>query len=150
MKTCKHCGGPNSPRNSICDYCGLAFDPDTIPELTAEEKAARKMKADAEAYKNKPLIEFESADGTPTLTVNPENGRPISIDDPIGTAVSVAGLAGVFLGNIVRGGGNSRGEPNNRPGRHGQDRPGRQNMGCMSFGCLLPVILMVILLLVAL
>lgn len=142
MKICEYCGGPSNDRAKACEYCGMSFPEDTIPEMTESEKAEEAAKVAEIEYKNKPLVEFESADGTPTLIINPENGKQISIDDPIGKAASLAGLASVVLSSVQRSGSNGHQPP--MPGHQPSSfhRPGRQrsSSGCANVGCLLPIL----------
>ena len=43
MKECSHCGGPNAPENRICDYCGMGFGEETIPEGSIDPREQAKI-----------------------------------------------------------------------------------------------------------
>ena len=60
MKECTHCGGPNAPENRVCDYCGMGFSEDTIPEGSTDPREQARLDAEAwkEANREKDLIEF--------------------------------------------------------------------------------------------
>ena len=64
MKECTHCGGPNAPENRVCDYCGMGFSEDTIPEGSIDPREQAKLDAEAwkEANREKELVEFNLDD----------------------------------------------------------------------------------------
>ena len=59
MKECTHCGGPNAPENRVCDYCGMGFSEDTIPEGSVDPREQAKLDAEAwkEANREKEIID---------------------------------------------------------------------------------------------
>lgn len=94
MKECTHCGGPNPPENRVCDYCGMGFDEDTIPEGSIDPREQAKLDEAAwkEANREKDLVEFNlSGKDDQNVTINMPNGQSIRINDPVEKAAALAG-----------------------------------------------------------
>ncbi len=94
MKECTHCGGPNAPENRICDYCGMGFSADTIPEGSVDPRDTAKQEAEAlkEALREKNLFEFNlDSPEDQNLTINTPFGEKIVINDPVEKATSLMG-----------------------------------------------------------
>lgn len=94
MKECTHCGGPNAPENRICDYCGMGFDEETIPEGSVDPREQAKLDAEAmrEAMREKDLVEFNLDKSTgQNVTINTPSGKKIVINDPVEKAAALAG-----------------------------------------------------------
>ena len=150
MKECTHCGGPNAPENRICDYCGMGFGEETIPEGSIDPREQEKIDREAwiEANREKEVIEFnlDSKDDQ-HMNVNLPNGQTIRINDPVEKAAALAGTiltgsAASAMKKIGSGGikipglegddprFNPWGAPNKKPA------PVKKSSGCL--GCLLP------------
>ncbi len=159
MKECIHCGGPNAPENRICDYCGMGFDEETIPEGSVDPREQAKLDREAwiEANREKDLVEFNlDSKSDQHVNVNLPNGQTIRINDPVEKAAALAGTlltgsaastlrkvgsGGIKLPNISLEGddprfgpGSSHRDPGHRPG----PKPGKTSVGCL--GCALPVL----------
>ena len=162
MKECSHCGGPNAPENRICDYCGMGFGEETIPEGSIDPREQAKIDKEAwiEANREKDVVEFNlNSKDDQHVNVNLPNGQTIRINDPVEKAAAIAGTilsgsAASTLKKISSGGFNIPGlEPDDprfspvaRPGRpRPQSGPGgsKKSAGCLT------LVLMVIALIVA-
>ena len=164
MKECTHCGGPNAPENRVCDYCGMGFSEDTIPEGSVDPREQAKLDAEAwkEANREKELVEF-NLDSTKdqNVAINLPNGQTIRINDPIEKAAALAGTvltgsaaatlkkvgwaaADVIASNLD--GDDPRFGPgsNRRPQSKRPQQPAKSSGGCLGFGCVLPAALSVI------
>ena len=150
MKECIHCGGPNAPENRVCDYCGMAFDAETIPEGSIDPREQAKLDEEAwmEGMREKQLVELNLDKTTDqNVTINTPGGQKIVINDPIEKAAAVAGTvlsgsAGMAAKAIGQGLSNLPGlqdDPRFGPGpsrpasRAPAKRPGKRKSG---FGCL--------------
>ena len=154
MKECTHCGGPNAPENRVCDYCGMGFDEDTIPEGSIDPREQARLDEEAwkEAHREKELVEFNlGGKDDQNVMINMPNGQSIRINDPIEKAATVAGVlltgtAGSALKKIGSaakrlpglepddprfGGGSSPKRPSQRPSS-------KKSRGCLGLGCVLP------------
>ncbi len=161
MKECTHCGGPNAPENRVCDYCGMGFDEDTIPEGSIDPREQAKLDAEAwkEANREKELVELnlDGKDSDQNVAINLPNGQTIRINDPIEKAASIAGtvLTGSAAATLKKVGGaaadviasNLDGDdPRFGPGSAKKPQvkkprqPSKKSGGCLSFGCLLPAL----------
>ena len=164
MKECTHCGGPNAPENRVCDYCGMGFSEDTIPEGSIDPREQAKLDAEAwkEANREKDLVEF-NLDGKndQNVAINLPNGQTIRINDPIEKAAALAGtvLTGSAAATLKKVGGaaadviasNLDGDDprfgpgsNRRPQSKRPQQPAKSSGGCLGFGCVLPAALSVI------
>ena len=163
MKECTHCGGPNAPENRICDYCGMGFGEDTIPEGSIDPREQAKLDAEAwkEANREKELVEFslDSKDNQ-HVNVNLPNGQTIRINDPVEKAAALAGtvLTGSAASTLKKIGGSAGqfisaglepddprfgpGPGKSKPASSG--KPGKKSSGCMGFGCLLPAAVLIL------
>ena len=163
MKECTHCGGPNAPENRICDYCGMGFDEDTIPEGSIDPREQAKLDREAwiEANREKDLVELnlDSKDDQ-HVNVNLPNGQTIRINDPVEKAAALAGTiltgsaastlkkvssGGIKLPNIGLEPDDPRfgpGPSRKTPGSHPGPKPGKKSAGCL--GCALPVLCVVL------
>lgn len=160
MKECTHCGGPNAPENRICDYCGMGFDEDSIPEgsIDPREQAKRDREAWIEANREKDLVEFNlNSKDDQHVNVNLPNGQTIRINDPVEKAAALAGTiltgsaastlkkvssGGFKLPNISLEADDPRFNPaassQRRPASSPNPGPGKKSAGCL--GCALPVL----------
>ncbi len=94
MKECTHCGGPNALENRVCDYCGMGFSEDTIPEGSVDPRETAKREAEAmkEALREKNLFEFNlDSSEDQNITINTPFGEKIVINDPVEKASSLMG-----------------------------------------------------------
>lgn len=164
MKECTHCGGPNAPENRVCDYCGMGFSEDTIPEGSIDPREQAKLDAEAwkEANREKDLIEFNlNSKNDQNVAINLPNGQTVRINDPIEKAAAIAGaaLTGSAASALKKVGGaaadviasNLDGDdPRFGPGsvrkpQSQKSRPSaKKSGGCFGFGCLLPAALTVL------
>ncbi len=163
MKECTHCGGPNAPENRICDYCGMGFGEDTIPEGSIDPREQAKLDAEAwkEANREKELVEFNlDSKNDQNVAINLPNGQTIRINDPVEKAAALAGtvLTGSAASTLKKIGGSagqfiSAGlEPDDPrfgpgPGKSkpsGSGKPSKKSSGCMGFGCLLPAAVLIL------
>ena len=109
MKECTHCGGPNAPENGVCDYCGMGFSEDTIPEGSVDPREQAKLDEAAwrEANREKDLVEFslDSKDDQ-HVNVNLPGGQTIRINDPVEKAAALAGtlLTGTTASTLKKAG----------------------------------------------
>ncbi len=112
MKECTHCGGPNAPENRVCDYCGMGFSADTIPEGSVDPRDTAKLENEAlkEALKEAKLFEFNlDSPENQNVTINTPFGQKIVINDPVEKASSLmgslltgaAGAAGSAINNSM-------------------------------------------------
>ena len=135
MKECTHCGAPNAPENRVCDYCGMGFSEDTIPEGSVDPRETAKEEAEAyaESLKEKKPIEVNLDDTEDqNITINTSSGEKIVINDPVEKASSLvsslitgaAAVAGAAVGSSMNNNGNRR--PPEPPRDRGMDR-GPQN-----------------------
>lgn len=159
MKECTHCGGPNAPENRICDYCGMGFDEETIPEGSVDPREQAKLDREAwiEANREKDLVEFNlDSKSDQHVNVNLPNGQTIRINDPVEKAAALAGTlltgsaastlrkvgtGGIKLPNIGLEPDDPRfgpGTPHRTPGSRPRPKPGKRSAGCL--GCALPVL----------
>ena len=166
MKECTHCGGPNAPENRICDYCGMGFGEETIPEGSVDPREQAKIDRAAwiEANREKDVVEFnlDSKDDQ-HVNVNLPNGQTIRINDPVEKAAAIAGTiltgsAASTLKKVGSGGfkipGLEPDDPRFNPGARPSQKPvqypkpgsGKKSSGCLGFGCLIPVLAAVVLL----
>jgi len=158
MKECTHCGGPNAPENRICDYCGMGFAEDTIPEGSIDPREQAKIDKAAwiEANRQKDLVEFnlDSKDDQ-HVNVNLPGGQTIRINDPVEKAAAIAGtvlsgsaastLKKVSSGKIKIPSINLDNDPRFGPG--GSKKvpvPGKKSASCL--GCVIPAAVVSILL----
>lgn len=134
MKECTHCGAPNAPENRVCDYCGMGFSEDTIPEGSVDPRETAKEEAEAyaESLKEKKPIEVNLDDTEDqNITINTSSGEKIVINDPVEKASSLvsslitgaAAVAGAAVGSSMNNGNRRPPEP---PRDRGMDR-GPQN-----------------------
>ena len=164
MKECTHCGGPNAPENRVCDYCGMGFDEDTIPEGSIDPREQARLDEEAwkEAHREKELVEFNlGGKDDQNVMINMPNGQSIRINDPIEKAAALAGtvLTGSAAATLKKVGGaaadviasNLDGDDprfgpgsNRRPQSKRPQQPGKSSGGCVGFGCVLPAALSVI------
>lgn len=161
MKECTHCGGPNAPENRICDYCGMGFGEDTIPEGSVDPREQAKLDEAAwmEANREKDLVEL-SLDGKDDqhIDVNLPSGQTIRINDPVEKAAALAGtiLTGSAASTLKKVGGSAGkviadalgpDDPRFGPGpskpKPGKPQQKAKSSGCM--GCVLPAALIIIL-----
>lgn len=164
MKECTHCGGPNAPENRICDYCGMGFDEETIPEGSIDPREQAKLDREAwiEANREKDVVEFNlDSKNDQHVNVNLPNGQTIRINDPVEKAAALAGTlltgsaastlkkvgsGGIKLPNISLDPDDPRfgpGPSRKDPGSHPVKKPGKKSAGCL--GCVLPVLCAVLL-----
>ena len=164
MKECTHCGGPNAPENRVCDYCGMGFDEDTIPEGSIDPREQAKLDREAwiEANREKDLVELKlDSKDDQHVNVNLPNGQTIRINDPVEKAAAIAGtlLSGTAASTFrkVSSGGFKMpniglepddprfgpGSPHRGPGPAPRPTPGKKASGCLTL--VLPVILMIVL-----
>ena len=158
MKECTHCGGPNAPENRVCDYCGMGFAEDTIPEGSIDPREQAKIDRAAwiEANREKDVVEFNlNSKDDQHVNVNLPNGQTIRINDPVEKAAAIAGTllsgsAASTLKKVSSGGiripGLEGDDPRFNPNARPVPRP--SNSGKKSAGCLtlvLAVIVMVVL-----
>ena len=162
MKECSHCGGPNPPENRICDYCGMGFGEETIPEGSIDPREQAKIDREAwiEANREKDVVEFNlNSKDDQHVNVNLPNGQTIRINDPVEKAAAIAGTlltgsASSVLRKVGSGGFNIPGlepddprfSPNARPGRpQPQSKPGggKKTAGCLTL--VLTVIVLIVL-----
>ena len=164
MKECTHCGGPNAPENRVCDYCGMGFSEDTIPEGSIDPREQAKLDAEAwkEANREKELVEF-NLDGKDdqNVAINLPNGQTIRINDPIEKATALAGtvLTGSAAATLKKVGGVAAdvissgldGDdprfgpgPSKKPQAKKPQQTAKKSGGCLGFGCLLPAALTVL------
>ena len=155
MKECTHCGGPNAPENRICDYCGMGFGEDTIPEGSIDPREQAKIDRAAwiEANREKDMVEFNlNSKDDQHVNVNLPNGQTIRINDPVEKAAAIAGtlLSGSAASTLkkVSSGGfkipglegdDPRFNPNARP------IPKPSGSGKKSSGCLTLVLVVIVL-----
>ena len=158
MKECTHCGGPNAPENRICDYCGMGFDEETIPEGSIDPREQAKLDEAAwkEANREKELVEF-NIDGTnnQNVTINMPNGQSIRINDPIEKAATVAGavLTGSTASTLKKIGSSAAKHfpglepddprfgpgPSQKKAAGSSSRPAsKKSKGCLGLGCVIP------------
>ena len=162
MKECTHCGGPNAPENRVCDYCGMGFGEDTIPEGSVDPREQARLDAEAwkEANREKDLVEFNlNSKDDQNVAINLPNGQTIRINDPIEKAAALAGTvltgsaasalkkAGSSAGRIISenlpaddprfGPGSSSSASRSKP------QQTAKKSGCL--GCVIPVVIMVVL-----
>ena len=160
MKECTHCGGPNAPENRICDYCGMGFDQETIPEGSIDPREQAKIDKAAwiEANREKDLVEFnlDSKDNQ-HINVNLPGGQKIRINDPVEKAAALAGtvltgsaastLKKVASGNIkLPNIGLEPDDPRFGPGSSNPQKPSTSKKSSGFLGCLIPVLIMMVLL----
>ena len=159
MKECTHCGGPNPPENRICDYCGMGFGEDTIPEGSVDPREQAKIDKAAwiEANRKKDAVEFrlDSKDDQ-HVNVNLPNGQTIRINDPVEKAAAVAGtlLSGAASSTLRKVSSGALKLPNISldddprfgPGKIPVKKPSsvKKSSGCL--GCVIPVIVGIIIL----
>ena len=164
MKECTHCGGPNAPENRVCDYCGMGFSEDTIPEGSIDPREQAKLDAEAwkEANREKELVEF-NLDGKDdqNVAINLPNGQTIRINDPIEKATALAGtvLTGSAAATLKKVGGVAAdvissgldGDdprfgpgPSKKPQAKKPQQTAKKSGGCLGLGCLLPAALTVL------
>ena len=161
MKECTHCGGPNAPENRICDYCGMGFGEETIPEGSVDPREQAKLDEAAwiEANREKELMEF-SLDGKDDqhINVNLPSGQTIRINDPVEKAAALAGtiLTGSAASTLKKVGGAAgrviadsldADDPRFGPGS-GKAKPRKpqhkaKSSGCI--GCVLPAAVVAVL-----
>ena len=154
MKECTHCGGPNAPENRICDYCGMGFSEDTIPEgsIDPREKAELDEAAWKEAHREKELVEFNlNSKDDQHVNVNLPGGQTIRINDPVEKAAALAGtiLTGSAASALRKAGSSAAKrmpslEPDDPRFGPGPSKPssmrspaGSKNSGCFGLGCVL-------------
>lgn len=162
MKECTHCGGPNAPENRICDYCGMGFSEDTIPEGSIDPREQAKLDAEAwkEANRQKDLVEFnlDSKDDQ-NVAINLPNGQTIRINDPVEKAAALAGtvLSGSAASVLKKAGSSAAkvissglepDDPRFGPGPGNSASPQRPSSkkggGCLGFGCIIPVLVTIL------
>ena len=164
MKECTHCGGPNAPENRVCDYCGMGFSEDTIPEGSIDPREQAKLDAEAwkEANREKELVEF-NLDGKDdqNVAINLPNGQTIRINDPIEKATALAGtvLTGSAAATLKKVGGVAAdvissgldGDdprfgpgPSKKPQAKKPQQTAKKSGGCLGFGCVLPAVFAVL------
>ena len=164
MKECTHCGGPNAPENRVCDYCGMGFGEDTIPEGSIDPREQAKLYAEAwkEANREKDLVELNlNSKDDQNVAINLPSGQTIRINDPIEKATAIAGtvLTGSAAATLQKVGGlaadvissNLDGDDprfgpgsDKKPQAKKPQQPAKKSGGCMSFGCMLPAVLTVL------
>ena len=154
MKECTHCGGPNAPENRVCDYCGMGFSEDTIPEGSIDPREQAKLDAEAwkDANREKDLVELNlSGKDDQNVAINLPNGQTIRINDPIekaaalagtvltGSAASVLKKAGSGAAKVISAG-LEPDDPRFGPGKpsSGQKPAAKKSGGCLGFGCIIP------------
>lgn len=155
MKECTHCGGPNAPENRICDYCGMGFDQETIPEGSIDPREQAKIDKAAwiEANREKDLVEFnlDSKDNQ-HINVNLPGGQKIRINDPVEKAAALAGtvLTGSAASTLKKvTSGNLKfpnislepDDPRFGPGSSTPKKPSSTKKSSSLFGCLIPVLI---------
>ena len=158
MKECTHCGGPNAPENRICDYCGMGFGEETIPEGSIDPREQAKLDKEAciEANREKDVVEFNlNSKDDQHVNVNLPNGQTIRINDPVEKAAALAGTilsgsAASTLKKVSSGGFSIPGlepdDPRFGPGsgKSPVKKPSANKSGsCL--GCIIPVIAVTIL-----
>ncbi len=162
MKECLHCGGPNAPENRICDYCGMGFSEDTIPEGSIDPREQAKLEEEAwkEANREKDLVEF-NLDGKndQNVAINLPNGQTIRINDPIEKATALAGTvltgsaatvlkkAGEGAAKVISSGlepDDPRFGPGSRKPSSASKPSPKKSGGCLGLGCLIPVIIAIL------
>ncbi len=161
MKECTHCGGPNAPENRVCDYCGMGFDENTIPEGSIDPREQERLDAEAwkEAHREKDVVEFnlDSKDDQ-NVAINLPNGQTIRINDPIEKAAAIAGtmLTGSAASTLKKVGGTAArvitsnldgDDPRFGPGSSKPKSPqqsGKKSSGCLGFGCVIPAAVMLL------
>lgn len=161
MKECTHCGGPNAPENRVCDYCGMGFGEDTIPEGSIDPREQAKLDREAwiEANREKDVVEFKlDSKDDQHVNVNLPGGQTIRINDPVEKAAAVAGtvlsgaaastLKKVTSGNIDLSNLGLGDDPRFNPGGGSSVKkplPSKQkSSGCL--GCVIPALSLIILL----
>ena len=154
MKECSHCGGPNAPENRICDYCGMGFGEETIPEGSIDPREQAKLDREAwiEANREKEVVEFNlNSKDDQHVNVNLPNGQTIRINDPVEKAAALAGTiltgsAASTLKKVSSGGfkipGLDPDDPRFGPGPGKSPIPvkkpsSKKSTGCI--GCMIPV-----------
>ena len=154
MKECTHCGGPNAPENRICDYCGMGFGEETIPEGSVDPREQAKLDREAwiEANREKEVVEFNlNSKDDQHVNVNLPNGQVIRINDPVEKAAALAGTiltgsAASTLKKVSSGGikipGLDADDPRFGPGSGKIPVPAKKpspkkSAGCI--GCMIPV-----------
>ncbi len=154
MKECTHCGGPNAPENRICDYCGMGFGEETIPEGSVDPREQAKLDREAwiEANREKEVVEFNlNSKDDQHVNVNLPNGQVIRINDPVEKAAALAGTiltgsAASTLKKVSSGGikipGLDADDPRFGPGPGKSPVPAKKpspkkSAGCI--GCMIPV-----------
>ena len=155
MKECTHCGGPNAPENRICDYCGMGFDEDSIPEGSIDPREQEKLDRETwiEANREKDLVELKlDSKDDQHVNVNLPNGQTIRINDPVEKAAALAGTiltgsAASALKKVSSGGFRlpelEPDDPRFGPGRRPhKPAPSKKSAGC--FILILPVIAIII------
>lgn len=163
MKECTHCGGPNAPENRVCDYCGMGFDEDSIPEGSIDPREQAKIDREAwiEANREKELVELNlDSKEDQHVNVNLPNGQTIRINDPVEKAAALAGtiLTGSAASALKKVGSSAGqfisaglepddprfgpGPGNSRPGKPAPSR--KKSSGCMGFGCMLPASVLIL------
>ena len=152
MKECTHCGGPNAPENRVCDYCGMGFDQETIPEGSIDPREQAKIDRAAwiEANRQKDVVEFKmDSKDDQHVNVNLPNGQTIRIDDPMEKASALAGTVltgaaaaakmassgGVNLPNL-----GLEDDPRFGPGKPSHKKPGPAKKSSSCLGCVIPVL----------
>lgn len=156
MKECTHCGGPNAPENRICDYCGMGFDEDSIPEGSIDPREKERLEREAwiEANREKDIVELKlDSKDDQHVNVNLPNGQTIRINDPVEKAAALAGTiltgsAASALKKVSSGSikipGFEPDDPRFGPSRsHHRPTPSKKSSGC--FVLMLPVIIVMIL-----
>lgn len=159
MKECTHCGGPNAPENRICDYCGMGFDEDSIPEGSIDPREQAKLDREAwiEANRRKEVVEFnlDSKDDQ-HVNINLPGGQTVRINDPLEKAAALAGtvLTGSAASTLKKIGsgrisipGLEPDDPRFNPGRIPSRRPApskKKSAGCL--GCVIPAAVVLLLL----
>lgn len=158
MKECTHCGGPNAPENRICDYCGMGFGEETIPEGSIDPREQAKLDKEAwiEANREKDVVEFNlNSKDDQHVNVNLPNGQTIRINDPVEKAAALAGtiLSGSAASTLKKVSSGEFSIPGLEPddprfgsgsGKSPVKKPSANKSGsCL--GCIIPVIAVTIL-----
>ena len=163
MKECTHCGGPNAPENRVCDYCGMGFPEDTIPEGSVDPREQAKLDEAAwrEANREKDLVELSlDSKNDQHVNVNLPNGQTIRINDPVEKAAALAGtlLTGSAASALKKAGGSAGqfiasaledDDPRFGPGgsRKKPQQTAKRSGGCL--GCVIPITVISILIMAA-
>ena len=154
MKECNHCGGPNAPENRICDYCGMGFGEETIPEGSIDPREQAKIDKEAwiEANREKDVVEFKlDSKDDQHVNVNLPNGQVIRINDPVEKAAAVAGtiltgaasstLKKVSSGNIKLPNISLDDDPRFNPNGIPQKKPSNKAKSSGCLGCMVPMVI---------